>query len=513
MKRRRAGEAGFTLVELTVAIVVMSVIAIGLVTLFQAVIQSIVVARRQAVGLTLATTQLEYLKSLPYDKLAVQGGAIYATALLPATKTQTVNGVKYTVTTSIAYVDDAYDGCATYSTQAQKETDCRNYPSPTGAPNPDQNPADYKIIHVSTTDASGKKLAAVDTQITARVAESASTTGALFVTVLDQSGAPIVGATVTVKNTTITPAANLGDVTNTNGRALFYNLPPDTGNDYVVTATKTGFSSLSTIAAGTLQPTYPNQKILAQQSSSVTLQIAPMSAQSMVLETTDLSGNPLPGMKVYAKGGYKKYIEPDDTTYYYDTMSPTDSRVTTDGTGIAVMTGLAPVGEYIFCGDTGATGCQVGGTTYYLAAAVPYGGANSLRPIGVPPMVPTNPPPATYTHGGVGYLQKVRLMFSTNPNLPRIFTMSPYQFSTASATNSDAFLITFTGENLSGATVSLAKDGVTYEGSGCMSSATQLKCSFNLTGMSVGLAQLTLTNAAGSLTLPTTPRGGFDAAP
>ncbi len=265
-------QGGVTIIALLVALFVIGMIAVSLFTLFHALTNSMVISRRRAVALNLATAQLEYLRSLPYDSLAVQGGDIYATNLLPSTRTDKINGVTYTTTTRISYIDDAYDGCGNYPNLAAKQTYCRNYPAPTSAPATDQNPADYKVAHVKTTDRNGRRLANVDTQITARVAESASATGALFVTVIDESGAPVSGASVAVTNTTIVPQANLSDSTDGNGVAIFYNLPPDSGNDYVVSATKPGFSSLQTIGvSGSLQPVYQSQKILSQQPSSVTL--------------------------------------------------------------------------------------------------------------------------------------------------------------------------------------------------------------------------------------------------
>ena len=513
MRKVRAGEAGFTLVELAVTIFVLGIVVTSFFGLFVSLVHSTIIAKRRDAALTIATNQMEYLKSLPYDSLAVQGGSIYATTLLPATKTQTLNGVKFTATTSIGYVDDAYDGCGSYPTQALKQLYCRNYPPPSGAPATDLNPADYKILHVSVTDSTGANLASVDTQIAARVSETASTTGALFVTVLDGSGAPISGATVNVQNTTITPNANVTDSTDGNGVAIFYGLPPDTGNDYIISASKSGYSSLNTIAAsGSLQPTYANQKILSQQSSGVTLNLYPIGANSLVLETTDVNGNPLPNVKVYVKGGYKKYTATSDTSYYFDNMSPSDTRPTTDSSGLAAMTNLVPTNGYIFCGDLGDTNCKVGSTTYYLAAAVPYGGLNSLLPITVPTYLASNPPATTYSYGGTQYLQQVRLMLTTSSSFPRVFTMNPYQLSLASTSNLSTFLITITGNNLSAASTKLVQGANTYNGTSCSATATQLKCTYNLTGISTGTAQLVVTNAAGTLTLPVTPQGGFNVA-
>lgn len=415
----KQNEAGYTLVELMVSMAVLAILALGSFTLLTALLHSAIVSQRQAVASTLATNQMEYLKSLPYDNLAVAGGAIYSTTTIPATVTKTIEGDKYTVTTSITYADDAYDGCGSYPTQALKQQYCRNYPPPSGAPSLDSNPADYKDLNVTVTDISGSTLAELDSQVASLVAETASNTGALFVKVIDPSGNPLSGATVTVTNTSITPNVNVSDTSDENGLVIFYDLPPSTTNyKYVINAAETGYSSLTTIApSGSLQPTYSSQNLIAQSSSYVTLTLLLEGPNSLVVETTDTNGSPLAGAKVYIKGGYKNYTATTDTTYYYDNVTPTDTRPTTDSNGLAAVSNLVP-GNYIFCGDAGATNCKIGNTTYYLAAAVPYGGINPLQPIAVPTYDPDNPPTTTFGYNGTNYLQKVRLMLTTKFSFP-----------------------------------------------------------------------------------------------
>lgn len=512
-------EAGFTLVELLITVLLLGTVAAAMLTLFVSLVHSAVVAKREAVASTLATNQMEYLKSLPYNSLAIAGGSIYSTNPLPASTTKTLNGVKYTITSSISYVDDAFDGCGSYPTQALKETYCRNYPPPSGA-STDTNPADYKIIQVKVTDPSGGHLADLNTQVAARVAETASTTGALFVSVIDDNGDPVSGATVGVTNSTVTPAVNVSDSTDTNGVAIFYGLPPDTsGNDYAISASLSGYSTLTTIKpSGSLQPTYANQNILTQSSSYATLTIKPMNANSLVVETTDTSGNPLANVNVYAKGGYKKYTATSDTTYYFDNMTPSDTRATTDSTGLAAISNLVP-GSYIFCGDTGATNCKIGSTTYYLAAAIPYGGNNSFNPITVPTYDTANPPGTTYAYGGTNYLQKVRLMLTTSSSFPRIATMTPDDLSLGSGSPS-SFAFTITGTNLPcnanpascSTTVKFVQGGNTYTAS-CTgsSSGVQLNCTDNLSTAIAGSAQLIITSGANTLTMPASlPLGGLN---
>lgn len=521
-RRAKYGESGFTVVELTVGLTVFAVVAMSFLVLFISLVHSAVIAKQKAVASTLATNQMEYLKSLPYDSLAISGGTIYSTSPLPALVTKKVNGVTYKITSSINYADDAYDGCASYPTLALKEAYCRNYPPPAGSPAVDTNPADYKNVHVAVTGPSNGKLADVDTQISAKVSETASTTGALFVKIVDNSGNSVSGATVTVLNTTITPNVNASDTTDVNGVAIFYGLPPDSNAfDYKITSSKSGYSMLSTIIpSGSLQPTYPNQKILTQQSSYVTLTLKMQGNNSLVMEAVDTAGTPISTARIYVKGGYKRYTATTDTTYYFDTLTPSDTRPTTDASGLAALSGLVP-GQYLFCGDLGATSCSVGGATRYLAAAVPYSGLNPFNPVSVPTYDPAAPP-ATFSYGGTEYLQKVRLILTTSSTYPRITSLSPSEISLASdPLNNIAFNIT--GVNLPctasgagcGTTVRFTKDANTYTATCTGSSAgTQLSCTINLTGITAGIAPMTVIVGANTLTLPGGPLiGGFVVVP
>ena len=512
----RHNESGYTLVELLMIIAVLAIMSLGAFDLFISLLHSAIVGTRQAVASTLATNQMEYLKSLPYDNLAVTGGPIISSTTIPPTITKTVDGDTYTITTSISYVDNAYDGCGSYPTQALKQKYCQDYPPPSGAPAVDSNPADYKDVNVTVTDKSGLQLAELDTHIAALVAETASNTGALFVYVIDQSGNPISGATVNVTNSSVSPAVNVSDTTDENGIVIFYDLPPSTtGYKYVINASDSGYSSLTTIApSGSLQPTYSSQNLLSENSSYVTLTLKQEGTDSLVLETTDTNGNPLPSAKIYVKGGYKKYTSTSDTTYYYDTLTPTDTRPVTDSNGLAALTNLVP-GTYFFCGDQGATSCSVNGTTYYLAAAVPYGGSNPLQPITVPTYDPSNPPATTYAYNGINYLQKVRLMLTTNSTFPRVSGLTPSDISLSSGSLA-SFAFNITGVNVPcSATASSCSTHVSFiEGSSTYTasctgvsgnSQQTLSCTANLSGLTTGSTQLVVTVGSNTLTLPASP--------
>ena len=508
----KQSEAGYTIVELLTVIVVIAIISASALNLYASLVSSAIVAKRQAVASTLATNQMEYLKSLPYDSLAIAGGPIISNSYLPASFTTTTDGDKFTVTTDISYVDDAYDGCGSYPTLALKMRYCINYPPPSNAPAVgDTN--DYKDVHVSVTDSSSLLLAQLDTDVAALVAETASNTGSLFVSVVDNSGNPITGATVNVTNSSVSPTVNVSDTTDQYGNVIFYDLPPSTtGYHYNISSSATGYSSLFTIVPnGSLQPTYTNLNLIAQSSSYVTLKLYPMGQNSLIIETTDTSGNPLASAKIYVKGGYKKYTSVSDTTYYYDTLSPSDTRPVSDSNGLAGLNNLVP-GTYIFCGDSGGTSCSVGGTTYYLAAAVPYGGVNPLMPITVPTYT-TGSTPTTFSYNGTNYLQKVRLMLTTNASFPRVGSMNPYDVSLSGGSISN-FAFTLTGTNLPCSStasscsthISFVQGSNTYTASCTGSSAgTQLNCTVNLSGSSAGNTQLVVSVSGYTLTLPASP--------
>jgi hypothetical protein len=345
----------------------------------------------------------------------------------------------------------------------------------------------------------------------------------MFVKVVDPSGNPVSGATVSVVNTTTTPQVNVSDSSDGNGVAVFYSLPPDSGFDYKITASIAGYSTLFTIApSGTLVPTYSSQKIITQQSSFVTLTLKQQGANSLIVETTDLSGNPLANVKVYMKGGYKKYTATTDSSFYYDNMSPTDSRLVTDASGLGSATNLVP-GSYVFCGDAGATSCQIGATTYYLAAAVPYSGTDPFSPITVPTYDPANPPTTTFTYNSANYYQKVRLMLTTSSTFPRVTSMAPGHVDVSSDPLTN-FTFSVTGTNLPcsstaascNTSVKVKQGANTYTASctGNTNPATQLSCKINLTGITVGSSTMTFTVGSNTLTLPGDPLiGGFVVTP
>jgi hypothetical protein len=246
-----------------------------------------------------------------------------------------------------------------------------------------------------------------------------------------------------------------------------------------------------------------------------------MGTNSLMVEAVDTSGNPLANMKVYIKGGYKKYTLTSNTAYYYDNLSPSDNRLVTDAGGLAAVSNLVP-GGYYFCGDAGATSCAIGGTTYYLLAALPYGGNSPFSPIIVPTYNASSPPAVTYPYGANSYLQKVRLIFGTSSSTPRVTTMTSYEAS-QSGSPMGAFVFQLTGVNMpcsasasSCSTKVELLQNTTPTQASCTgnSSGVQLNCTINLSGAPLGWTRLRVTYGSQVVTMPLPPPlGGINVVP
>ena len=489
-------DSGFTIAEVVVSVVILTIFSISIMAAYFVMVGSAATARLKSKGLSIATEQVEYLRSLPYDNLAVEGGSINSSGTkIPATKNVTVGSDTFVVDTTIVYVDDAYDGCLAYPT-AQSYL-CRNGPAKSGLP-VDSNPRDYKVADVVVKEKnSSKEVSRVSTQIAARVAETGGATGALIVVVVDSTGQAISDATVAITNSTVSPAVNQSDATDVNGTALFLDVTPDSGKDYVISATKSGYSTLTTIASsGSLLPTYPNVSVLAQQVTSSTLKIDKVAPDSLLVKIVDSDGSPRSGAQFSIRGGVKLYTSVADQTYSFN-----QTGVTSDSNGEYIFHNLTP-GQYEVCYSSSL--CQTG---RYIVALHSTFGSQSWQPFSVDP--------GLVNQLGGSPMQTVMIFTSSSSTYPRVKSLSP---GSISATGNDLSVtdVIINGSNLSGSLVELNQAGVSTPGTIVgTDSGTTIRRRFNLLGKS-GSFELIVTNGSGTVKqngLSPGTLGGFNVTP
>ena len=100
--------SGFSLIEVLIAAVIVSIFAVGAYQGYSAVYSAIILARHKALAADLANAQFEIIKNLPYSKVGVAGGN--PNGVIPGTETVIRDNVSFFVTTTIINVDDSFDG-------------------------------------------------------------------------------------------------------------------------------------------------------------------------------------------------------------------------------------------------------------------------------------------------------------------------------------------------------------------------------------------------------------------
>ncbi len=217
---------GFSLIELTITVAVVGILGTGLWSAWIIGLQVTSEKRAEVTATSIATEQIEKIKTLSYANVGTVFGIPPGT--VPQTQTITRNTIAYTVTTAIIYIDDPFDGVA---------------PA-------DIVPSDYKRVHVSVSwkGKYGVSPVVLMTDIAPRGVETTAGGGTIFFRVVDAKTEPVAGATVSLKNSRVTPAIDLTLTTNDQGQLMIPGAPASQ-EGYDITITKTGYSS-----DGTMRP-------------------------------------------------------------------------------------------------------------------------------------------------------------------------------------------------------------------------------------------------------------------
>lgn len=243
---------GFTMLETIVALGVLSMFFGAITVILQAVLTNIGESRVRTTALSLAQAKMELIRNLPYISVGTSGGI--PSGPIPQTETVTVNGLDFTITTSIIYIDDGFDGV-----------------TPADLVN-----ADYKRARVeinwSGIYPSRVPLTLV-TNIVPKGIETVVGGGTLFIQVFDANGLPVSNATVKIDNSAIVPEIHTQTLTNANGLVILPGYPACV-TCYRIEATKSGFSSSRTYATSEVaNPLQPDITVLEGEVSQISFAI------------------------------------------------------------------------------------------------------------------------------------------------------------------------------------------------------------------------------------------------
>ena len=213
---------GFTLIEALIAVFLIVIIFVGIVGAFVASMKILVQSKARATALSLANQRIEEIRNLPYDDVGTVGGIPQGE--IPQTETRTLNGIEFTIKTTIIYIDDPFDGVAP----------------------DDPIPSDYKRakVKVSWPTMIGGEVTLIS-DISPKGIETTEGGGTLLITVLNASGEPVGQAEVRVKNDQVSPSIDATYLTDDYGNLLLPGAPAST-ETYQVWVEKSGYSSQRT---------------------------------------------------------------------------------------------------------------------------------------------------------------------------------------------------------------------------------------------------------------------------
>lgn len=234
---------GMSFIDVVVGSALTLLIFLALFGLIRASLMISSSAKAKAGATAVATSQMEYVRSLPYNSLGTSGGI--PSGAIPQNATTTLNGIDYGVRTFIVYGDDAADGV--------------------GGADANAITTDYKRVKVTasyTVQGKYRKVDLVSNQSPPGI-ESTVGGGTLRLEVVDSSGSPVSGATVRVVNASTTPTVDVTTFSDITGTVLFSGAA--TSTEYQAYVSKSGYSSAQTYARdGTNQNPTPGYLTVAE---------------------------------------------------------------------------------------------------------------------------------------------------------------------------------------------------------------------------------------------------------
>ena len=215
-------KSGFSLIEVLVVSGLVAILLIGIFVGFRLAVELTTEARAQSTALSLASGQMEFIRSLEYNEIGTIGGI--PDGPIPQIATTTVSGREYTIRTLIYWVDDPADGL--------------------GVDDVNSITTDYKEakVEVSWEQQRGTTRSLfLLSRITPAGIESNVGGGTIRIEVYDRSFTPLPDAVVRLRNDTTTTTIDVTQNTNIDGRSVFPGAP--SASQYEVIVTRPGFST------------------------------------------------------------------------------------------------------------------------------------------------------------------------------------------------------------------------------------------------------------------------------
>ena len=244
---------GITLIDALVGTALMLLVFVGIAGVFQVSLDVVINSKIRAGAIALLNERMEYLRSLSYTQIGVEGGI--PSGIVPQVETVSWNGVNYIRRTSVLYSDDPGDGLG----------------------EADENGiiADYKTIRVEVSwdSRQGERSITLAGRVSPSGIETAVPGGILTMYVVNAGATAVPDARLDIINTETSPAINIRTYTNSEGVVSFIGAPA--ASNYQVTVSRPGYSSAQTYPV-TVENPNPNPRhltVVDNQTTSATFAI------------------------------------------------------------------------------------------------------------------------------------------------------------------------------------------------------------------------------------------------
>lgn len=295
---------GFTLVEVVVGASIFLVVSLGVYEGYVGIMKLVHTSKLRTLAMLAANEQIELIRNLSYGNVGIVEGI--PSGVIPRETHVEKGGVTFLFRTTIRNIDDPFDGTIG------------------GSPN-DLSPADYKQVAVSVGCplCVGFATTTVTTTVSPKNLESTGSNGALFISVFDANGMPVVGANIHVENQNVSPAIVIDEVSNNDGILQLVDVPPSSFS-YQVIISKTGYSTARTYAIDDPNNPNPSQVHATVATGQLTqISFAIDEVSTLTVETVKENCEPVASTDFTLHGS--KTVGTDPTTYKYNQSHTTGS--------------------------------------------------------------------------------------------------------------------------------------------------------------------------------------------
>ncbi|HEV3245002.1 MAG TPA: hypothetical protein VG102_01455 [Candidatus Paceibacterota bacterium] len=278
----RAERSGFSLISTMIAVAVFAMLGVAAYDLEVASTKALRAYREKEDVAALADQYIEIVRNLPYSEVGtISGNPHGILADQPNLLNVSYDNMNYQIYYAVNYIDDPADGTIAAGT--------------------DPAPNDYKQVKLYIKNPADGLTVPFETNIVPQGLEGLASGGALSLQIINANGLPVPSASVTITNTSVSPAINVTRTANAAGNWIEVGLP-DSTNSYHIVATKSGYSSDQTYPStqGNPNPAKPDATISNGQVTQVSFSIDQQS--SLTVNTVDQTCIPISGVGVQLQG-------------------------------------------------------------------------------------------------------------------------------------------------------------------------------------------------------------------